>query len=228
MSVYFVYQLVDPRTDLPFYIGKGKNDRAKTHLWGKSKSNNPEKDRMIADIRSHGIEPTIQYLYENLSEEDAYFKEEELISKYGRIKFESNGILANIKKDANPPSQKGKKRNFSDEHRKKLSESLKGKKKKFPPWNKGLTKDTDKRLSKMAVTRSEAGNNHQIGSKYSQDRIEKVRKKLTGRVMSEEQKNKMSTAKKGKTWEEIYGIEGAMLRRKQKGKNEDSIMHRGV
>jgi hypothetical protein len=36
--------------------------------------------------------------------------------------------------------------------------------------------------------------------------------------MSEEQKNKMSTAKKGKTWEEIYGIEGAMLRRKQKGK----------
>jgi hypothetical protein len=28
----------------------------------------------------------------------------------------------------------------------------------------------------------------------------------------------MSTAKKGKTWEEIYGIEGAMLRRKQKGK----------
>ena len=218
MSVYFVYQLVDPRTDLPFYIGKGKNDRAKTHLWGKSKSNNPEKDQLIADIRNHGVEPIIQYLYENLSEEDAYFKEEELISKYGRIKFESNGILVNIKKDAKPPSQRGKKRNFSVEHRKKLSESLKGKNKKAPPWNKGLTKDTDGRLSKMAETRSEVGNNHQIGSKHSQDRIEKVRKKLTGRVMSEEQKNKMSTAKKGKTWEEIYGIEGAMLRRKQKGK----------
>jgi hypothetical protein len=68
------------------------------------------------------------------------------------------------------------------------------------------------------VSRSEVGNNHQIGSKHSQDRIEKVRKKLTGRMMSDEQKFKMSTAKKGKTWEEIYGIEGAMLRRKQKGK----------
>lgn len=218
MSVYFVYQLVDPRTNLPFYIGKGKNDRAKTHLWGKSKSNNPEKDQMIADIRSHGVEPIIQYLYENLFEEDAYFKEEELISKYGRIKFESNGILVNIKKDAKPPSQKGKKRNFSKEHRQKLSDSLKGKNKKVPPWNKGLTKDTDERLSKLAVTRSEVGNNHQIGSKHSQDRIEKVRKKLTGRVMSEEQKFKMSIAKKGKTWEEIYGINGAMQRRIQKGK----------
>ena len=42
--------------------------------------------------------------------------------------------------------------------------------------------------------------------------------KLTGRVMSEEQKFKMSIAKKGKTWEEIYGINGAMQRRIQKGK----------
>lgn len=218
MSVYFVYQLVDPDTNLPFYVGKGKNDRAKTHLWGKPKSNNPDKDSMIAEIRSRGVEPIIQYVYENLSEEEAYLREEELIAKYGRVKFDNNGILVNIKKDARPPSQKGKRRIFTDEHRKKLSESLKGKSKKVPPWNKGLTKNIDNRLVKMAARRSEVGNNHQIGSKHSQDRIEKVKKKLAGRKMSEEQKLKMSAAKKGKTWEEIYGIEGAKLRREQKGK----------
>ena len=51
MSIYFVYQLLDPITNLPFYIGKGKNDRAKTHLWGTSKSNNPRKDKKILEIR---------------------------------------------------------------------------------------------------------------------------------------------------------------------------------
>lgn len=217
MSVYFVYQLVDPITNLPFYIGKGKNDRAKTHLWGKSKSNNPDKDNRIAEIRNRGTEPIIQYLYENLSEDEAYRIEEELIAKHGRIKVDSNGILVNIKKDARPPTQKGKKRTFTYEHRKNLSESLKGKSKKVPPWNKGLTKDNDERLAKLAVNRSKAGNNHQIGVKHSQDRIEKIQKKLTGRSMSEEQKLKMSTAKKGKTWEEIYGVDGARLRRENKG-----------
>lgn len=218
MSVYFVYQLVDPRTNLPFYVGKGKNDRAKTHLWGKSKSNNPDKDRTIAEIRSCGVDPTIQYLYENLSEEEAYLKEEQLIAKHGRIKFDKNGILVNIKKDAKPPSQKGKRRIFTDEHRKNLSKSLKDKHKKLPPWNKGLTKDTDVRVANLATSRSKVGNNHQIGVKHSQDRIEKIKTKLTGRKMSEDQKLKMSTAKKGKTWEEIYGIDGARLRREKRKK----------
>ena len=31
--MYYVYQLVDPRNNQPFYIGKGKGRRAKTHLW---------------------------------------------------------------------------------------------------------------------------------------------------------------------------------------------------
>lgn len=218
MSVYFVYLLVDPRTNLPFYVGKGKNDRAKTHLWGNSKSNNTDKDNIIVEIRNCGAEPTIQYLYENLSEEEAYLKEEQLIAKHGRIKFDENGILVNIKKDAKPPSQKGKRRIFTDEHRKNLSESLKGKRKKAPPWNKGLTKDIDSRVANLAASRSKVGNNHQIGVKYSQDRIEKIKSKLTGRKMTEDQKHKMSAAKKGKTWEEIYGIDGARLRRASKDK----------
>lgn len=218
MSIYFVYQLVDPQTNIPFYVGKGKNDRAKAHLWGHAGTNNPRKDKKIEEIRSTGREPIIQYLYENLTEEEAYSKEEDLIAKHGRAGFDVNGILTNIKKDAKPPSQKGKKRIFTDEHRKRLSESLTGKAKTSAPWNKGLTKDTDARMARLSASRSKAGNNHQTGTKHSQERIEKVKKKLTGRIMSDDQKTKMSIAKKGKTWEEIYGVEGAKLRREKKAK----------
>jgi hypothetical protein len=215
MSIYFVYQLLDPITNLPFYIGKGKNDRAKTHLWGTSKSNNPRKDKKILEIRASGYEPIIQYLYENLTQDDAYLKEEHLISQHGRIGFEKYGILVNIKKDARPPSQKGKTRIFTEEHRRKLSESLKGKSKKVAPWNKGLTKNTDNRVATSAMTRSKIGNDHQLGVKHTPERIEKIRNKLVGRTMSDEQKSKMSAAKKGKSWEEIYGIDGAKSRRQK-------------
>lgn len=215
MSIYFVYQLLDPITNLPFYIGKGKNDRAKTHLWGTSKSNNPRKDKKISEIRAAGYEPIIQYLYENLTQDDAYAKEENLISQHGRIGFEEHGILVNIKKDAKPPSQKGKTRIFTEEHRKKLSDSLRGKSKRNAPWNKGLTKDTDNRVAISALTRSKIGNDHQLGVKHTPERIEKIRNKLIGRTMSDEQKSKMSLAKKGKSWEEIYGADGAKSRRQK-------------
>jgi hypothetical protein len=218
MSIYFVYQLVDPQTNIPFYVGKGKNDRAKAHLWGQARTNNPRKDKKIEEIRRAGQEPIVQYLHENLTEEEAYSKEEDLIAKHGRVGFDVNGILTNIKKDAKPPSQKGKKRTFTDEHRKKLSESLTGKAKTSAPWNKGLTKDTDARIAKLSTSRSKVGNSHQIGIKHSQERIEKVKKKLTGRTMSDDQKTKMSAAKKGKTWEEIYGVDGAKLRRDRRSK----------
>lgn len=220
MSIYYVYQLVDPETNIPFYIGKGKNDRAKTHLWGNSKTNNPRKDAKINEIRNRGQEPLVQYIYENLTEIDAYATEEILISKFGRIGFETNGILVNLKKDAAPPSQKGKKRVFTEEHKRRLSESLKGKSKQTSPWNKGLSKNSDARLAKMAETRSQVGNSHQIGKKYSKDRIEKIKNSLTGRKMTDEQKSKMSNAKKGRTWEEIYGVDGAAARRLNRSKKE--------
>lgn len=213
MSVYFVYQLVDPLTNLPFYIGKGKNDRAKSHLWGQSKTNNPRKDQKINELRSKGQEPIIQYLYKNLTNKEAYFLEENLIAQYGRIGFDNDGILVNIKKSAKPPSQKGTTKYFTSEHRRKISESLKGKPKKTSPWNKGLTKDTDSRVSRSASTRSKVGNKHQTGMKHSEERIAKVKKALTGRKMTVSQKTKMSLAKKGRSWEDIYGIDGAKKRR---------------
>lgn len=49
--------------------------------------------------------------------------------------------------------------------------------------------------------------------KHSEERIAKVKKALTGRKMTVSQKTKMSLAKKGRSWEDIYGIDGAKKRR---------------
>jgi hypothetical protein len=38
--MYYVYELIDPRNNMPFYIGKGKGRRAKTHLWPKPETRN--------------------------------------------------------------------------------------------------------------------------------------------------------------------------------------------
>jgi len=49
----------------------------------------------------------------------------------------------------------------------------------------------------------------QIGRKHTEETKEKIRKANIGRIFSQETKKKMSVAKKGKKWEERYGIEKA-------------------
>jgi len=214
MNDYYVYKLIDPRTNLPFYIGKGKDDRAYTHLKNNSQTCNPCKDKIINEIYSCNLAPIVDIFLKDLDEKTAYELEEELILDFGRQGIDENGILTNISLHSQPPSQKGKKRTFTEEHKKKLSKASKGKPKNYQTWQKGLTKETDERIAQMAEKRSQIGNPHQIGMKYSQERVGKIRNKLKGRVVPYGQREKMSVAKKGKSWEEIFGKDGAEQRRK--------------
>lgn len=107
--MFYVYMLVDPRNDTPFYIGKGKGRRAKTHLWEIPETRNAHKENKIASIRAAGLEPKIVYVAENIIDESlAYDMETSLISKYGRKGYEKKGILTNICLDSRPPNHKGK------------------------------------------------------------------------------------------------------------------------
>jgi hypothetical protein len=108
-NMYYVYALIDPRDELPFYIGKGKGRRASTHLWAIPETRNEYKENKIAAIRAFGLEPRIEYLAEDIIDEQlAYKMEEDLITKYGRKGYEEYGILTNVCSSARPPNHKGK------------------------------------------------------------------------------------------------------------------------
>ncbi|GAB2530066.1 LEM-3-like GIY-YIG domain-containing protein [Paramicrobacterium agarici] len=66
---YYVYVYIDPRNDKPFYIGKGKGNRAFAHLDDASEN---EKVARIAEIRAAGLQPRIELLATGLDEKTAF------------------------------------------------------------------------------------------------------------------------------------------------------------
>ena len=95
--MFYIYAYIDPRTNLPFYIGKGKDDRKFDHLnENSSKKENKEKYKIIAELKSLGIAPIIKELESNISNELlAYNREDFYILSYGRKGIDPNGILTN-------------------------------------------------------------------------------------------------------------------------------------
>jgi uncharacterized protein len=63
---YYVYLYIDPENDKVFYVGKGKGNRALSHLSDTSES---EKVDKIKEIRKRGQEPRIEILLHGLEDE---------------------------------------------------------------------------------------------------------------------------------------------------------------
>ena len=104
--MYYVYALIDPRNNKPFYIGKGSGNRVSTHEKFKSNCANEYKDRIIRKILE--IVDSVPYviLKDGFElENDAYQYEEQVINDIGIRN------LTNLCESRRPPSQKGKKRN---------------------------------------------------------------------------------------------------------------------
>jgi hypothetical protein len=101
---YYVYAYIDPRTELPFYIGKGHGNRAYFHLTeSKTATKNIRKWNKIASIRAAGYEPQVTILKDGLTENAAYDLERTLIQQWGRKRLDPNGVLTNFCVDARPP-----------------------------------------------------------------------------------------------------------------------------
>ena len=107
MNSYFVYILIDPRNNLPFYVGKGKGKRHLQHekeydeqfeyysmLYEQPHKMLSLKLKVIHDLRGLNLRYTY-HLIENMSEQDAFILEEAFISWFGR-KICGNGILTNL------------------------------------------------------------------------------------------------------------------------------------
>lgn len=92
--IYYVYIFIDPRSGLPFYVGKGKGDRWKYHLLKSSLRDGSLKSQTILLLKVLGLSPVVHFYVLDVTEETALTVEAALIIKYGRIDIET-GILTN-------------------------------------------------------------------------------------------------------------------------------------
>lgn len=93
--MYYVYELWNPITNLPFYVGKGTGNRAEKHLKYLDDADSSLKANIIRKILSEGKVPEIRKVLYTEDKDVAYEEEKRLIAFYGR-RCDSTGILANI------------------------------------------------------------------------------------------------------------------------------------
>lgn len=96
-TVFYVYSLIDPRTNTPFYIGKGKGKRCQAHFRQarQRKCKNKHLENKIRQIWNEGFQIDVDILFTTENEEDAYLKEIETIKLYGR-RSNNTGPLVNL------------------------------------------------------------------------------------------------------------------------------------
>lgn len=88
-----VYVLYDPRTNRPFYVGKGKKYRVSATI-NINATGNELKKKFLEEIKNSNLEPIVEIVAEYDEETDAFAHERKLILEYGRI-IKGDGILTN-------------------------------------------------------------------------------------------------------------------------------------
>lgn len=134
-NIFYVYVYLDPRKkgdflyenfsfeNEPFYVGKGCNNRYLEHLCPSKLKCKNFKNKKINKLISLGLNPIIKKIICDISEQDAFDIEKKLIKTIGRIPLK-NGPLTNLTDGGEGFVGLVK----TKIHRKRLSESLKGKK----------------------------------------------------------------------------------------------------
>lgn len=86
LGEFYVYGLIDPRTDKIFYIGKGKGNRVFEHEI--ESLNSPYSDKLklktISEIKKEGLEVKI-IINSNLTEDEAFASEAALINAFNYV-----------------------------------------------------------------------------------------------------------------------------------------------
>jgi len=192
---YYVYELVDPRNGKVFYVGKGSGDRAYRHERNVRNNNqyqrksNPKLFSKIGSIIRNGMSIVVRIMDRFDTEDRAYEKEEELITRHGlpnltNIAFGGRGGLSG---EAHP---------FFGKRRPEHSALLRGRKLSQETKDRISKTWTDERKKKHSLAVS-GEHNPFFRRTHSEQTRQKIRDKLTGRKCSEAVRKKMSNSTKG-------------------------------
>lgn len=148
--MFYVYEHWRPDRDEPFYIGKGKGSRA--NLMSRR---NLHHKAIQAKLRRMGMAIEVRIVVAGLTEEEAFILERDRIAMWTL-----NGIdLANMTIGGEGPAG----RNLSEGHKKKISESNKGRKK--PP----ISEETRRKISE-----ARKGKKPRLGAKLSDETKKRI------------------------------------------------------
>ena len=215
--IYYTYAFLrEDRT--PYYIGKGKGNRA-------------YRRRDKGEIKPPKDKSRILILKQNLTEEEAFRHEVYMIIVFGR-KDLGTGILYNRTDGGDGASgtvvseetkrkigEAGKGRTHSEESRRKMSEARKGEnnpsygkshseesRRKMSEAQKGKThsKETKKKISEGNMGKYISEETRRKISESKKNPSEETRRKISesqkGKTFSEETKRKLSESIKGRKW----------------------------
>ena len=90
---YYVYGLVDPRSNKTVYIGKGKGRRLLSHNSMKNKTSNRGKYELIEELNRVGLKLESKIIIDGLDEKTALDLEVILIYRTGRLAFNEGGLV---------------------------------------------------------------------------------------------------------------------------------------
>ncbi len=198
----------------PYYIGKGKGNRA----YKKYKR----------EIKLPKDKSRIIFLKQNLTEEEAFKHEIYMIAVLGRIDL-GTGILRNKTNGGEGSSGLV----MGEEAKKKISKVHKGKKlseeHKKILYQHRVIKHSDETKEKLRQLK--IGNKYNVGRKLSDDHKEKIRQANLNKFVSDETKKKISQSKRGKPQSEDQKKAIRLLSQRIKGTkwwNNGQISKRSV
>lgn len=162
---YYVYELIDPRNDTVFYVGKGQQNRMYDHEGRVKRGLVPNRSNVylgykIKKILATGLKIKYNKVLITDNEQTSYDKEKEMIETIG-LKNLCNVTPGGIGNNSN------KGRTFTAEHRKNLSDSLKkgflnG---RIPSWEGKTHSDETKRKVALGMK----GNTNRKGQTSSEE-----------------------------------------------------------